>query len=81
MAHLNLVAATAGNMPMTARIPLDLAPALPDKGRYDALVIRLGRLPHGGVLSAGHNNGDQSWTVAETDLKGLYYLPSHAVTK
>ncbi|MCZ6603885.1 MAG: hypothetical protein O7C63_01350 [Alphaproteobacteria bacterium] len=57
-------------------IPLDLAAAMPDQGRFDALMIRLDGLAPGAVLSGGRNNGDQSWTVGAHELKGLEYRPA-----
>jgi hypothetical protein len=55
-------------------IPLDLVPLLsPYKGK-GRLTLRVERMPHAARLSAGRNNGDNSWSLALDELEDLEYL-------
>ena len=58
------------------RIPLDLAPSLPDIGRYDRLLIRIEGVPYGASISAGRSNGDRNWSVPADNISGLCYIPA-----
>ncbi len=58
-------------------IPLKLAPLLTSYKSHGRISIRVERLPHRTRLSAGQNNGDQSWSVSLDELAGLaYQFPS-----
>src|SRR5579872_6304799 len=56
-------------------VALDLRPLiLPyrDRGR---LTLRIEKLPQSARLSAGQNNGDRTWSLAQDELEGLCYFP------
>lgn len=56
-------------------IALDLKPLIQpyrDRGR---LTLRLEKLPQSARLSAGQNNGDRTWSLAQDELEGLCYFP------
>ncbi|MBN9522630.1 VCBS repeat-containing protein, partial [bacterium] len=55
----------------TAPIPLDLAAALTDTDGSESLAITVAGVPAGGVLSAGTDNGDGTWTLTPAQLTGL----------
>ncbi|MCZ6764418.1 MAG: hypothetical protein O7C63_05725 [Alphaproteobacteria bacterium] len=78
MSRLTLTRAVPQSAGAITRVPLDISTALPDRGRYDALVVRIHDMPYGASLSKGHNNGDRSWTVTTEQLAGLFYMPSLA---
>ncbi|MFM9940539.1 MAG: Ig-like domain-containing protein [Hyphomicrobiaceae bacterium] len=52
-------------------VPLDIAAALADLDGSEVLSIRVGGIPTGGHLSAGHDNGDGTWTLTPHQLAGL----------
>ena len=52
-------------------VPLDISVDLTDVNGSEKLAIVIGRVPAGATLSAGHDNGDGSWTLSAADLKGL----------
>lgn len=55
-------------------IPLDLVPLVsPYKGK-GRLTLRIERMPRAARLSAGRNNGDNSWSLTLDELEGLEYL-------
>lgn len=56
-------------------IPLDLAPLLTPFKDHKRLSVRVERLPPKARLSAGHNNGDGTWSLGREELPGLHYLP------
>lgn len=58
-------------------VPLQLGALLAPYREQGRLAIRIERLPHRTRLSAGQNNGDQSWSVSSDELDGLaYQFPS-----
>lgn len=61
-------------------IPLDLVPLLsPYKGK-GRLTLRVERMPRAARLSAGRNNGDNSWSLTLDELEDLEYLPPEGST-
>ena len=54
-----------------APIPLDIAAALTDTDGSEVLSITVAGVPAGGILSAGTDNGDGSWTLTPAQLTGL----------
>ncbi|HMI96752.1 MAG TPA: SH3 domain-containing protein [Micropepsaceae bacterium] len=56
-------------------IPVKLAPLLAPYKRHGRLSIRIERLPQQARLSAGRNNGDNSWSLMLDQLEDLTYLP------
>ena len=61
------------NLP-AREIPLNIGPLLnPYRGR-GKISIRIERLPQLSRLSAGHNNGNNTWSVGLDELEGLTYL-------
>src|ERR1700754_2089008 len=69
------LSAPANSQPTQRTVTLDLAPLLsPYKGK-GKLTVRIERLPQLARLSAGQNNGDNSWSLALDDLDGLQYFP------
>ncbi len=55
-------------------IPLDLRPLLsPYKGK-GRLTLRVERMPRAARLSAGRNNGDNTWSLTLDELEDLEYL-------
>jgi len=75
MAKLALEPIRRDSTDIDVRLPLDLAAIVPEAGKFDEIVIRICGLPVGAGVSAGRNNGDQSWTVNADRLEGLDYLP------
>jgi hypothetical protein len=60
-------------------IPLDLAPLLAPYKRQGRLSLRVERLPQLARLSAGHKNGDGSWSLNTDELEDLkYFVPEGA---
>ncbi|MBF0604928.1 MAG: cadherin-like domain-containing protein, partial [Nitrospirae bacterium] len=51
--------------------PITISAQLADTDGSETLSIVLGGLPQGAALSAGVNNGDGTWTLAQADLQGL----------
>src|SRR5262249_46561332 len=66
---LTVGATAAGNE--NAAIPLSIAAALTDIDGSESLSITIAGVPAGGVLSAGTNNGDGSWSLISAQLVGL----------
>jgi len=56
-------------------IPLDIGVKSTDADGGDSVEIILSGIPRGAALSAGHDNGDGSWTLSSDDLAGLKLLP------
>src|SRR5580693_7721873 len=68
-------ASVSRKTPAARTIPLDLGPLIfPYRGRR-RLTLRIEGLPQLARLSAGQNNGDNSWSLALDDLEGLSYFP------
>ena len=59
-------------------VPLDISVDLTDANGSEKLSIVIGQVPAGAKLSAGHDNGDGSWTLAAADLKGLTLTANEA---
>jgi hypothetical protein len=61
--------------PEAARsIPLALKPLLEPYKSHEKLMLRIEQLPQRARLSAGQNNGDQSFSLAQDELDDLLYL-------
>jgi len=56
-------------------IPLNLSPVLADRDGSESISLIIDNLPEGARLSAGTDNGDGTWTVANNQLDGLSVLP------
>lgn len=56
-------------------VPLELSALLAPYRRHGRLGVRVERLPRRARLTAGHNNGDRSWSLAPDELDGLAYMP------
>src|SRR5882672_10055055 len=56
-------------------IPIKLALLLAPYKRHGRLSIRIERMPQSARLSAGRNNGDNSWSLTLDQLEDLNYLP------
>src|SRR5882757_6655407 len=56
-------------------IPIKLGLLLTPYKRHGRLSIRIERLPQQARLSAGRNNGDNSWSLTLDQLEDLTYLP------
>ena len=67
--------ALAEARPAPQPIPLKLASILSTYKRHGKLSIRIERLPQLARLSAGRNNGDNSWSLTLDQLEDLTYLP------
>jgi Ca2+-binding RTX toxin-like protein len=52
-------------------VPLDITVALTDADGSEKLSITIAGMPAGAKLSAGHDNGDGTWSLTAADLKGL----------
>lgn len=52
-------------------VPLDITSGLTDLDGSETLSVTVGGVPAGGVLSAGHDNGDGTWTLSGDQLAGL----------
>ncbi len=52
-------------------VPVDVSAALVDLDGSETLSIVISGLPEGSTLSAGHDNGDGSWTLTRSELAGL----------
>jgi len=57
-------------------VPIEVGDILPTEHKYEYLSIRVEGVPLGAKLSAGQDNGDESWSLAVADLKNLVYIPS-----
>src|SRR4030081_3780720 len=64
-----------GPRPAPQPIPVALAPLLSPYKRHGRLSLRIERLPRTARLSAGRNNGDNSWSLTLDQLEDLPYLP------
>lgn len=71
---LHVQAATGAE---NAGIPLTITAALSAAGGSETLSVIIGNLPPGAQLSAGHDNGDGTWTLNPAQLAGLTLLPAH----
>ena len=56
-------------------IPLNLGPMLAVYKNRRRLSVRIEKMPHLARLSAGKNNGDNSWSLALSEIDTLAYLP------
>ncbi|UKV15249.1 Ig-like domain-containing protein [Thalassospiraceae bacterium SW-3-3] len=54
-------------------ITLNIGAGLTDSS--EVLTVTISGIPDGGILSAGTDNGDGSWTLAAEDLEGLTITP------
>ena len=78
-------ARAAGETPARAMI-LDLKPLIAPYRERGRLTIRIENLPQSARLSAGQNNGDRTWSLAQDELEELSYFPppgideDHALT-
>ncbi|MFC4235519.1 Ig-like domain-containing protein [Thalassospira xianhensis] len=54
-------------------ITLNIGAGLTDSS--EVLTVTISGIPDGGILSAGTDNGDGSWTLAADDLEGLTITP------
>lgn len=71
--------AFAGEGDGSRAIALNLAPLVAPYRTSDRLSLRIERLPPSAILSAGRNNGDNSWSLAFHELDHLAYLPPETV--
>jgi hypothetical protein len=62
-------------------IPLDLGPLISSYRTQPGLTLRIEELPPLGRLSAGQNNGDNSWSLGLDELEGLSYFPPQGFDK
>src|SRR5258707_5754265 len=67
--------ALADARPAQQAIPINLAPLLSPYKGHGRLSLRIERLPQQARLSAGRNNGDNSWSLTLDQLEDLTYLP------
>lgn len=58
-----------------AAVSLKLAPLLGPYKKHGRLSLRVERMPQRSRLSAGRNNGNDSWSLTSDDLEDLYYFP------
>src|SRR2546430_12647203 len=56
-------------------IAIKLGPLLSPYKKQGRLSVRIERLPQLARLSAGRNNGDNSWSLTLDELEDLAYLP------
>jgi PKD repeat protein len=66
-----LTAAPSASGAENTAIPLDVSAALVDLDGSESLSVTIVGVPAGGVLSAGTDNGDDSWTLTPAQLTGL----------
>jgi len=57
-------------------VPIEIGDVVPTEHKYEYLSIRVENVPLGAKLSAGEDNGDESWSLTVADLKNLVYIPS-----
>ncbi len=69
---LEVAAATGGE---DKAIPLDIRAALADTDGSESLSVTISNLPDGARPSAGHDNGDGSWSLSPDELAGLTLTP------
>lgn len=65
----------ASSESVQAAVPLKLAPLLGPYKKHGRLSLRVERMPQRSRLSAGRNNGNDSWSLTTDDLEDLYYFP------
>jgi hypothetical protein len=58
----------------TRQIPFDLRPLLEPYKQVGKVTLRVEKVPQRGRLSAGQNNGNQSWSLTPDELEGLLYI-------
>src|SRR5260221_5626780 len=68
-------------LPAPQPIPVALAPLLSPYKRHGRLSLRIERLPRTARLSAGRNNGDNSWSLTLDQLEDLTYLPPQGMAE
>jgi hypothetical protein len=56
-------------------IPVGIAAASTDVDGSETVTITAGHVPSGATLSAGTDNGDGTWTLSQTDARGLTITP------
>ena len=61
----------SGNGASVITVQLDIQSGLTDLDGSETLNITVGNVPAGGLLSAGHDNGDGTWTLTGNQLTGL----------
>jgi hypothetical protein len=59
-----------------APIPLKLIPRVAPYKKHGRLSLRIERMPQGSRLSAGRNNGNNSWSLALDELEDLDFFPA-----
>ncbi|ETR68746.1 MAG: hypothetical protein OMM_04378 [Candidatus Magnetoglobus multicellularis str. Araruama] len=57
--------------------PMNIIAKRTDIDGSETLRLIVSKMPVGAKLSAGTDNGDNSWTVAENDIPGLQLIPPH----
>ena len=65
----------AGAPDNRCEIPLDLLPLLAPHRKRGRLSVRVEQMPPLARLSAGRNNGDNSWSLASDELEDLTFQP------
>jgi len=76
------ISAIASRETVVARaIPLDLMPLISSYRAQRGITLRIEDLPPLGRLSAGQDNGDNSWSLALDELEGLSYFPPEGFHK
>ncbi len=70
--RLNVTGAKGGE---DRAIPLDIRAALADADGSETLSVTISALPDGARLSAGQDNGDDSWDLRPDELAGLTLTP------
>ncbi len=68
---VRVVASTSALAP----IPLKLAPLVAPYKKHGKLSLRVERMPQQARLSAGRNNGNNSWSLTLDELEDLAFLP------
>ncbi len=61
----------SGSAATPVSIALDIQAMLTDDDGSESLTVTIGNVPAGGVLSAGQDNGDGTWTLTAGQLAGL----------
>ncbi|MES2905519.1 MAG: hypothetical protein V4691_00560, partial [Pseudomonadota bacterium] len=67
------VSAASGNE--DTAIPLSINASLVDTDGSETLSVTVSGIPAGGILSAGHDNGNGTWTLTAAQLAGLTFTP------
>src|SRR5260221_5967271 len=68
-------------LPAPQPIPVALAPLLSPYKRHGRLSLTIERLARTGRVSAGRNNGDNSWSLTLDQLEDLTYLPPQGMAE